>query len=143
MTLPCGRVYLPEIRTSNVTTLRVVGRTVVFVGGDVRTSSPLRLELAPGAEIDLIVAGAFAPTNTVTLGAPGRALDLRLYVAGPVTLSSPLVMSGYLYAPTSPFTPSNTVDLEGAALVGGLTVSSPFTVRPGGPIAQRDVCLGP
>lgn len=143
LTLPCGRVYLADIRADNALTLRAIGRTVLLVGGDVRVSGPLRLELAPGAEVDLLVGGSFEPSNTVDLGAAGRPADLRMYVEGRVKTSDPLRMAGHLYVPHGGFQPANTVDLEGSVTAAEVSFSSPFTVHFSDAVAARDVCAGP
>src|SRR5207248_693596 len=50
MVLPCGRYYVTGIQSSGLT-IRAEGRVVLFVGADIRASSGLSIEIAPGAEL--------------------------------------------------------------------------------------------
>ncbi len=140
LTYACGRHYLRGITPNNTLRLRIEGKVELYIDGDVRTAAPWSVELGPDAQLDLYVAGGFAPNNTASLGAPARPDALRLYVAGPVTTAAPVTLYGSLYAPTSGVNANNTLDLWGAAFAGSFTFAAPVVVHEAGPSVDARGC---
>ncbi|MFO0605861.1 MAG: hypothetical protein U0324_21940 [Polyangiales bacterium] len=96
--LPCGRYHFRGVSAGRALVLAVSGHVEVVLDDDV-TPSDLRVELAPGADVDVIVAGAFRPTGAVHFGdaaAPARA---RLWVFGGPAATLAAGFAGLLYAP--------------------------------------------
>src|SRR5262249_37298066 len=95
--LPCGQFYLSAIKASSDLERRVAGPTALFVGGDVTLGGGLPVTLAPGAELDLVVAGDVAAQGGV-VGAPSAA-SVRLWLASStVKLTNGAGLSALVYA---------------------------------------------
>jgi hypothetical protein len=111
VTLGCGRYYFDEISPNGALTLRLQGRTAIFVAGDIATNGGLSFVFEPGAELDLFVDGSLVTNGGAAFGnveAPARA---RVYVAGPqVSVNGDSAIAANLYAPNA-----------GVALNGGHT----------------------
>lgn len=97
--LACGRYWFRGVSAGEALVLAVSGHVEVLLDDDVAPSD-LRVELAPGADVDVVVAGAFRPSGAVRFGdaaAPARA---RLYVFGGPTATLDAGFAGLLYAPS-------------------------------------------
>jgi len=131
MTLPCGRIYFTSIAANQVPIqLTATGRVAIFVGGDISTTSDFQIEVAPGAEVDLFVAGTVTVGGSFQVGDTTYPARARTYVGGPTVnlLGGPTdnpqsaaTLAGNLYAPSA------TLDLGGSAtttLYGSIFASS-------------------
>jgi cytoskeletal protein CcmA (bactofilin family) len=124
LTLGCGTYRFDSWGVDNDLTLRVEGKTVIVVDGDMRIASPTHVVVAPGGSLDFVVTGGLQIENTLSIdGAP-----TWLAVAGDVKIASPTRLTGWLVAPKSEVLADNTLDVDGALLVGSLRVASPVTV---------------
>jgi len=83
LSLPPGRLYVEQIRAAGDLTLRVTGRTTLFIAGDLIVHGALRAELSPTAELELWVAGGMAVTGPLALAPRERPSAARMFVAGP------------------------------------------------------------
>jgi hypothetical protein len=123
LTLPCGRYYLSGIASNQDVHLVVVGRVALFVAGDVSSTGPLRVELAPGAELDWFIGGKLDLASTVQLGDAERPAATRVYVAGGGELNVPEeYVWANLYAPRADVVLPGESAFSGS--VFGQTVSS-------------------
>ncbi len=77
--LPCGVYYFDTIQIGKSTTIVVHGHTAIIVGGSVRISQQLTLDLDPDATLDVFVGGVMNVSNDVTLGSPAYPRLSRLY----------------------------------------------------------------
>src|SRR5690606_14875509 len=80
--LPCGRYYVNQIGGLGGVTLRIQGRTALFVGGDVWATGLFKIELDPGAELDLFIQDDFVLTGAARFGDRTRPAAMRIYVGG-------------------------------------------------------------
>jgi hypothetical protein len=119
--VPCGRFYLDEIRgTGNGTvTLRAVGRTAIFVGGNVSLDQSLVIEVAADAELDLFIDGTIQVSGAIKLGDPAKPRALRVYVdaGGSLSLAGGSVIGGNLYAPRADLAVAGPLEVFGALTV--------------------------
>lgn len=116
ITLPCGRYYITRINQgSGGLTIRAEGRTVLYVDGDLQVAGQMNLEIAPGAEIDLFVAGDLGVGASLRFGDATQPSAVRTYSAGTGTLAlaASSVFGGNLYAPRAH------VDFGAAATIYG------------------------
>ena len=129
--LPCGRLYVPAISGAGALTLRVTGRTALFVGGDLSPSGAFRVEVAPGGELDLFIAGNVVSASSMELGSPATPSAVRLYVGGdqPIALSGGGVFAGFIYAPRARFTMSTAIEIFGGLFASGIVASDSLTVH--------------
>ncbi len=127
--LPCGRFYFDAITPNNALTIKLTGRTVLAIAGDVVIPGPFVLELGPDAELDLFVAGNVTLNNTATIGDTKRAAATRIYVQQSFKFASNFVLGANLYQPNAMFTANNMAEIWGSLFVGGLALASPFTVH--------------
>lgn len=141
--LPCGRFYFDAITPNNSLTIKLTGRTVLAIAGDVVIPGPFTLELGPDAELDLFVAGNVTLNNTATIGDTKRAAATRIYVQQSFKFSSNFVLGANLYQPNAMFTANNMAEIWGSLFVGGLTLASPFTVHYDQAILDLNGCEDP
>lgn len=127
--LPCGRYYFDAIKPNNTLTIKLTGRTVIAVAGDIVTPGAFSLELGPDAELDLFVAGDVILNNAAAIGDTKRPAASRIYVGGQFKFASNFVLGANLYQPNATFTANNMAEIWGSLFVGGLQIASPFTVH--------------
>ncbi len=129
--LPCGRYYVDAIGGDGALTLRIGGRTALFVGGNADLRRAFHVELAPGGELDLLVAGTLSAADELRLGAPEQPARARLYVggAGTLALAGGTLLGGNLYAPGSELQLSAGAEVFGSLFVRRLVTSAPLTVH--------------
>jgi hypothetical protein len=121
ITLPCGRYYITRINQPGGLTIRAEGRTVLYVDGDLLVGGGMNLEIAPGAEIDLFIAGNLAVGAALRFGTPEQPSSVRTYSSGTGTIAidASSVFGGNFYAPRAH------IDFGGAAnIYGALFVRS-------------------
>lgn len=113
--LPCGRYFLSSISTTGSLLIRLSGRTVIFVDGDVRLNGGATFELAPGAELDLLATGNLELTGSSTFGSPAMPSRVRLYMGGTrVQLTGANAAGANIYAPHARMDTSGDFTLSGA-----------------------------
>jgi hypothetical protein len=112
--LSCGRAYLSGIGGGGSLTVRVTGRSAIFVDGSIGAMGDLHFDVAPGAEIDVFVKGNVAALGRLVLANKDRPSAGRLWVGGsqPITLVGPWV--GNLYAPHADVTAHVALDVWGS-----------------------------
>lgn len=118
LTLPGGTFYLEGLGGSGTLTVVVTGRAALSVRGNVLG---LKVQLEPGAELDLFIDGSlgFAPG---ALGDPARPAALRLYATSGegIHLTPVAPFSALLYAPDLTVTSSAATEVFGALVVASL-----------------------
>ncbi len=104
--LPCGRYYLDEISGLGDMEFRVTGRAVLVVGGNVAGVGSLRFEIAPGAEIDIFIAGELGAIGAISFGDKDRPSATRIYVGTTedIAIIGASAFVGNLYAPRAKVT---------------------------------------
>ena len=114
--LPCGRFYLDGVGGAGDLTLQVNGRTALYIGGDLRVSGSLNVELGPEGELDVFVAGTLDGTGSMSFGDPMRPAATRVYVggSGEVSLQGGSAFVGNLYAPRAPISIAGSSDIYGS-----------------------------
>jgi hypothetical protein len=131
--LPCGRFYLDEISGDGAgqIAIRAMGRTALFVGGNITTQQDLIVDIGPEAELDLFVGGNIQVSGVSSLGDPARPRLLRIYVAagGSIALSDRSVLAGNLYAPLADLASSASLELFGAVVVNRLNGAASIDVH--------------
>ncbi len=131
--LPCGRFYLDEISGDGAgqIAIRAMGRTALFVGGNISTQHDLTVEIGPDAELDLFVGGNIQVSGVSRLGDPTRPRLLRIYVAagGSIALSAGSVLAGNLYAPLADLASSAPLELYGAVVVNRVNGAASIDVH--------------
>lgn len=105
--LPCGRYFFSGISSNNTLTIKLTGRTVIAIAGDLKTAGAFAIELGPDAELDLFVAGNVDFNNAAAIGDPKRPAAARVYVGGGVKFASNFVLAANLYQPNAVFTANN------------------------------------
>lgn len=74
---------------------------VLYVDGDMSATSGLNINLDPGAELNLFVAGSLTTQGAANFGSEATPSKVRTYVGGNrhVGLGSATTFGGNLYAP--------------------------------------------
>ena len=140
--LPCGRFVLDGISSTSSVTIRLTGRTALFIKGDVHVAGPLAFTLDPGAELDLFIDGNLLPDNQLAIGDTMRPAATRVYVSGQAKLPGQLTIGANLYLPNAQVESNNTVEMWGALYAKGLTLAGAFTVHYDEAILEVPGCDG-
>lgn len=143
ITLPCGRYYFDGIVVNNPATLRLQGRTVIAVDGNINMSGPLTIELAEGAELDLFVTGTVFLNNAATIGSMTSPKSTRIYIAGnDVTMTGKLDLSANFYLPNAVFNITNDLEMWGALFAKKISSSGKVKVHYDEGILKIPGCQG-
>ena len=115
--LPCGEYYLSKMNIDDTATIRVTGRTALYIGGDVEVGSNLTIKPAANAELDVFIDGNVTIDDRVELGDAAYPASTRFYVGGDKgwDFGSQARMAGYIYA-----VPGGIVADDGIELYGGM-----------------------
>lgn len=120
-------------RSLNLSKLRVSGDAQVYVAGDLASIGHGQVDLAPGATLELFVAGNVTTVGSVTFGDPSRPEAFRLYVGGrdTVTIASAgrTEWNGLVYAPDATIAFSGSSDVRGALFARDLSYAGLLRVR--------------
>jgi hypothetical protein len=126
--LPCGRFYFDAIH--GPVSLKLSGRTAIFVGGDVSVLGDFSIELGPAAALDLFVAGNFGLVGNALFGSTSAPAKLRVYVAGKtLDLSGSASIGANVYAPDADVAMSSNFQMAGAIFTHRLAFSGDAHVR--------------
>lgn len=131
ITLPCGRYYITSINQGNSgLRIRAEGRTVLYVDGDV-TVGQFNLELAPGAEIDLFIAGNLSVGASLSFGSAAQPTSVRTYSSGTATIaiSGSSLWGGNFYAPRAHVSFGGSPTLYGALFARSVFFQSAATIH--------------
>jgi hypothetical protein len=123
LALSCGRFALRNIPAEPAITLRVRGRVVLFVDGDVEAGRSFFLELEPGAELDWFIRGNLNVSGEALLGDNARPGATRIYVlgTGDIALPGTARFSANLYAPHARISIGALGDVYGAVFGAAVT----------------------
>jgi hypothetical protein len=101
LTLPGGRYYLHQLGGIGSLTLHVTGNSALFVEDDLVATGLFRVDLAPGAELDVFVRDNLVVAGAAVFGDPERPSATRIYVGGTgdVAIAGASAFVGNLYAP--------------------------------------------
>ncbi|MGE6761147.1 DUF7305 domain-containing protein [Corallococcus interemptor] len=129
--LPCGRFLLSRIAGPGQATLRIRGRTALFVPGGVDLKEALIVDVQPPGELDLFLSGGFIVSGNLTLGSAALPSRVRVYVAGSQALdiSAGSTLAGNLYAPQAALNLSGNAEVFGSLFVRHLESSGAVRVH--------------
>ncbi|WP_437679066.1 DUF7305 domain-containing protein [Sorangium sp. So ce131] len=131
--LPDGRYYVHQIGGLGAITLRVKGRVALFVGDDLWASGLFRVELDPGAELDLFIRDNLVIAGAAKFGDESRPAAMRIYAGGTgdIALAGYNAFAGNLYAPEA------NIAIGGVGVIYG-SLFGKNIVAPGALIAHYD-----
>lgn len=145
--LPCGRYYVSAIDTNSPLTIAAHGRTALFIGGDVRSTAPLDIVVAPGAELDLLVGGGVEVSARLNIGPRDRPAAMRFYVGGVGTaleLTNDAIVGGFVYVAEGTVTVSNPLEIFGGVFAGAFRNAGSTTIHyDRGVLRAGDACTPP
>jgi hypothetical protein len=123
--LPCGNYYFDSISAAGPLTIAAHGRTGIYVGGDVVSSTPLTITLDATAELDLFIAGTLVTSQTLIIGSPNYPALTRVYVgsAAKLQFSNTAAVAGNFYAAYAQVRWSAPTDIYGAVFAGDFNSS--------------------
>lgn len=120
-------------RSIQLSKMRVTGDAKVYVAGDITSIGHNQIELAPGASLELFVAGNVTTVGDVTFGDPSRPEAFRLYVGGKdtVTIASAgrTAWNGLVYAPDAEIAFAGSSEVSGALFARDLSYAGTLRVR--------------
>jgi hypothetical protein len=118
--LPCGSYYVTAITGSKSVTIVAHGHTALFVGGDVDLSQPLTITLDPDATLDVLVAGNFHASSSLTIGSPNYPALSRFYIGGTTgfSVSADAALGAFFYAPNGLVGSSAPLEVYGGVFAG-------------------------
>ncbi len=132
--LPCGRIYLTHVSANQASiTLTVAAgvRVVLVVDGYISTND-FAVDVAPGGELDLFVAGTIDVRGTFRVGSQSNPARARTYVGGSsVNLQSASTLAGNVYAPHAVLTlgGSAPTTLYGALFLSSLSAAADLSIH--------------
>jgi hypothetical protein len=128
LALSCGRFALRKIPAEAAVTLRIGGRVVLVVDGDVEAGRSFSLELEPGAELDWFIRGNLSVSGEALLGNEARPGATRIYVLGSAEIALPGTarFSANLYAPHARVSVGALGDVHGAVFGAAVTSLGPL-----------------
>jgi hypothetical protein len=131
ITLSCGRFAFREVSGDAAIELRISGRVLLFVDGDVAAGRRFSLELEPGAALDWFIRGSLSVSPESLIGDNTRLGAVRIYVLGADTIALPGTarFSANLYAPRAPLTVGLLGSVYGAAFGATITSQGPLLAR--------------
>lgn len=127
--IPCGRFDISQIQVRGGLTLRIHGRTALFIDGPLEVYGSLDVDLGETGELDIFVAGSLSILGNATFGSPSRPAAVRIYVAENVNLAGGSELAGNLYAPNATVTPQGTYEIYGSLFVNRIHASGGLTVH--------------
>lgn len=123
LVLPSGRYYLEKVAAAGVLDIRAEGAVLLYIDGSFDIAGASRIELAPGATLDLFVAGTLAQAGGVVFGDPDRPEAFRLYVGGEGSVlvgAGERDFYGMIYAPTADLVFAGGTTVHGAVFARNL-----------------------
>ena len=129
--LPCGRFYYTNIQGSGSLTLRLEGRTAIYIDGSITLANGFNIELGPDATLDLFIGGTIPSASGISIGDPLRPVATRIYVGGDGTLnfSGDVEIAANLYAPRGEFAISSGTEIYGSVLAERLNTSGDVIIH--------------
>lgn len=129
--LPCGRYYLTQIRGSTPLSIVAHGRTALFIGGDISTSSTVTITLDPTATLDVFIAGAVRTSAPLRIGSASYPALTRLYIGGNngFQVSNTSDLGANFYVPNGPVQTSAPLEVFGAVFAGDFQTSNTVSVH--------------
>ncbi len=128
LTLGCGRYVVPGLDVEDTLELRIRGDVVLVIDGSLRVAAPLRIDLDPGATLDLVIGDALEIDHALTI-APGQdPTRTWLAVGGATRVGAPFHLSGTLVMPDGELRVDHAMSLRGPALVGALRLAAPLEI---------------
>jgi hypothetical protein len=131
LVLPSGRFYLSEVAVTGALEVRAEGAVLLYIDGDVDLTGAARFELAPGATLDLFVAGNVTQTGGVSYGDPDRPEAFRLYLGGdgPVLVGAGATEAfGMIYAPQADLVLAGGTRVHGAMFARNLELAGALDI---------------
>ncbi len=128
--LPCGRLYFDRVDIEGSLTLRLDGRTSLYIGGDLTTAGELRIELGPNAEVDVFVAGDLRLGGGFVLGDAAAPWRARLYVGGEQAfIRGTTAIGGNIAAPNATLDFRSDTELFGAVAAQRVNLEGQMTIH--------------
>lgn len=141
VTLDCGRYYFSSM-AGNVT-LNLKGRTGIFIDGEVKISGGMKVNLEPGAELDIFVTGDFTLSGTAEFGSLANPAKVRIFTAKSFALSGFAKIGGNIYAPNASIALSSIFKMSGSMFAGILAFSGGIDVTYDEAILSSTGCSAP
>lgn len=124
--IPCGTFFLTSITSLSPVNLRVHGRALLAVAGNVNLSNGMTIQFDPGAELDLLIGGGLTSYGPYPVGAY-QAAYLRVWMAGsaPIALYGDPTAGGIFHAPLADVTAPNGMVFWGSMVAASFNFGGP------------------
>lgn len=131
LSLDCGSYHFSRIAGRGALELVIAGPAAIYVDGDLSIEGSLQATLAPGADLDVFVRGAFVVSGDVVLGDPNASERVRIWVGstGTVDLGARLVIAGDVDAPRAEVVTRGDVEVHGRLRARRLATEAPLSLR--------------
>ncbi len=128
---PCGRYFISGVTIASGTSWTITGRTALLVDGDFAINAGLTVNLDPGSELDLFIAGNLSVGQPTTFGSLNSSPNTRIYVGGnqAIALNSPNSFFGNVYAPFAEVQAASPSGVYGSIFGRQFTNSSPTNLH--------------
>ncbi len=128
--LPCGKFYFDAIKPTAPLTIVAHGHTVILVGGDLFTTSPLEITVDPTGSLDVFIAGTISDSAHLSIGNANYPALVRVYVGTPlgIPFTGDVELAANLYAAASNLVSWSSTNVIYGSVVAGRFISSQPTV---------------
>jgi hypothetical protein len=144
VSLSSGRYYFSSARTLGAGQVKVDGAVAIYIDGSVESIGSDAIELAPGATLDLYIAGSLHSVGTMRIGDAASPSAFRLYVGGAelVALGSQ-IFNGAIYAPNAVISYTGSTIVRGGIFADQLNGLGSIQIDPARPVAPPPSSCAP
>jgi hypothetical protein len=138
-----GRWYVKgDLTTAGLAHMVVDGHASLYVDGSIESAGERRIELRPGATLDLYIAGSLSHAGEIAFGDPDRPSAFRMFVGGTddVLVAAGLQnYSGLIYAPHARVSFAGETNVRGAIFAKSISYAGDLHVDFAAP--ERTTCI--
>jgi cytoskeletal protein CcmA (bactofilin family) len=117
-----------DISVAGLSHLVVDGHVSLYIDGSIASAGERRIEIHPGATLDMYVSGSVASAGEVVLGDPDRPSAFRLFVGGTTAIAGEQRIDGLLYAPKAHVAFAGDAVVHGAIFARSLSYAGDLEV---------------
>jgi hypothetical protein len=139
LVLKRGRYYVERIITLD-SNIRIEGEVQLYVNSSLTQVGSNKIELAPGAKLDLFINGSLSSAGDFVAGDIARPDAFHLYVTDSVTFAGDREFNGTVYAPTASVSFAGKATVRGALTAHDVTFADTLLVQYGKPLSQGQTC---
>jgi hypothetical protein len=143
ITLTTGTYYFAGIDRVGAGKIVIDGAVAIYFDGSTISVGSDRIQLLPGASLDMYVSGLLATAGSVVLGDPSNPQSFRLFVGGAGSMmvtAGAQTYYGLVYAPQADVVFAGVTQVDGSVFAKSLTWAGVLDVTYAGPSSSTTTC---